>query len=181
MKVPERFLKKGQSVLDICYKIKLQSKANLAQAYPLTGTINRQKHYCLYNFWCRSEGIWFSKLVKVAVRLLDEQELLAISNIHHLEQAEFGIKTAWEYNSKAESGYMSWCVNANQPSLVFTNNLLNNTPQIINYQMVDENQLVMTGDNYEETYFLDGENRRLRELRYNGKLLRRLWEDKFAA
>ncbi len=149
--------------------------------YSLTSTIDKQlKQKSLYNFWYRSEGIWFSKLVKVAVRLLDEQELLAISQIHHLNKAQFGIRMSWEYNTKVQPGQMSWCIDISHPGKVFTDKgLLSNTPQILYYQMVDDNQLVITSGKYEETFLLKGDNRRLRELRYEGKLVRRLWENKF--
>lgn len=42
----------------------------------------------LYNFWSRSEGVWLSKLVKVRVSLLDEQELSLISQIHLFTEAD---------------------------------------------------------------------------------------------
>lgn len=140
-------------------------------------------HQNLYNFWSRSEGIWLSKLVKVRVSFLDEQELLSISQIHLLTDAEFGVKMSWEYNLKAESGHMSWCADANQPGLIFTDKSLSkdSLPGIFDYQMVNEHKLVMTVGKYEETFILDGDSRRLRELRYEGKLLRRLWENKFCA
>jgi hypothetical protein len=47
--------------------------------------------------------------------------------------------------------------------------------------MVNEHKLVMTVGKYEETVVLEGDTRRLREQRYEGKLLRRLWENKFRA
>lgn len=139
------------------------------------------KHYKLYSFWLRSEGIWFSKLVKVTVKLLSAQELLAISFLHRINQVEFGVRINWEDNIKEESGHMSWCVDANQPGLVFTDKGLSSDspPQILDYQMFDDNKLVITTGKYEETFLLDGDQRRLRELRYDGKLVRRLWENKF--
>lgn len=78
---------------------------------------------------------------------------------------------------------MSWCVDANQPGLVFTDRGLSShsPPQIFNYQMVDDNQLVMAAGKYEETILLEGDNRRLREQRFKGKLIRRLWENKLVA
>jgi hypothetical protein len=32
-------------------------------------------HDTLYQFWVRSEGLWLSKLAKVTLRFLEEQEL----------------------------------------------------------------------------------------------------------
>ncbi len=143
-------------------------------------TTKQHTHYKLYNFWSRSEGLWLSKLVKVAVRFLSEQELLAVSQIHLLDKAEFGVKMSWEYNTKEELGHMLWCVNAMQPGLVFTDKGLSNysSPQVLHYQMVNDNKLVITTGKYEETFLLDGDSRRLRELRYEGKLVRRLRENK---
>lgn len=140
-------------------------------------------HQQLHDFWSRSEGIWFSKLVKVRVSLLDEQELFSISQIHLLTTAEFGVKMNWEYNIREESGQMSWCADSSQPGLVFTNKSLakDSKPSIFDYQMIDKNQLVITVGKYEETFILDGDSRRLRELRYEGKLVRRLWETKFGS
>lgn len=140
-------------------------------------------HKNLYNFWSRSEGVWLSKLVKVRVSLLDEQELSSISQIHLFTEAEFGVKMSWEYNLKEESGYMSWCVDSNHSGLVFTDKSLSkdSSPRIFDYQMVNDHKLVMTVGKYEETVVLDGDTRRLREQRYEGKLLRRLWENKFRA
>lgn len=184
MKVQEIPFKTAKFALELCQKnkrIKLQNEDKLTQAYLLNSTKNRYQHYKLYDFWSRSEGIWFSNLVKVAVRLLDAQEVLAVSQIHDLEQAEFGIRMSWEYNTKAQSGQMSWCVDANLPGRMFTDkSLSSNNPQIVHYQLVNDNQLVTTAGKYEETFLLKSDSRRLRELRYDGKLVRRLWENKFA-
>jgi len=38
---------------------------------------------------------------------------------------------------------------------------------------------VITADKFSETFLLDSDRRRLRELRVEGKLIRRLWENKF--
>jgi len=140
-------------------------------------------HKNLYNFWSRSEGVWLSKLVKVRVSLLDEQELSLISQIHLFTEAEFGVNMSCEYNLKEESGYMSWCVDSNHSGLVFTDKSLSkeSLPRIFDYQMVNDHKLVMTVGKYEETVVLEGDTRRLREQRYEGKLLRRLWENKFRA
>ncbi|MBD1808357.1 hypothetical protein H6F98_23295 [Microcoleus sp. FACHB-SPT15] len=138
-------------------------------------------HHDLYDFWFRSRGVWVSKLVKVTVGLLDEQELLAISQIHQLSEAEFGVKMAWNYVTKDESGQMSWCVDANQPNLVFTNkSLTGDTPRILDYQMIGVNKLVIKFGKLEETFYLENDNKRLRELRQEGKLIRRLWEEKLS-
>ena len=137
-------------------------------------------HDNLYHFWFRSVGSWDSLLVKVAASWLSEQELLSLSQIHHLSQPEFGVKVSWEYKKKSEEGNMSWCVDANHPNLIFTNKTLkhNSPPSILNYQLPDANKLVITVDDLEETFMLASSTRRLRELRYQGKLLRRLWEQK---
>lgn len=134
-------------------------------------------HDNLYHFWSRSIGIWDSLLVKVTANWLSEQELLSCQ--HHLFQPEFGVKVSWEYQKKYESGNMSWCVDANHPNLIFANKTLkHNSPSILNYQLPDANKLVITVDELEETFVLASNERRLRELRYQGKLLRRLWEQK---
>ena len=151
-------------------------------AQHLSPLSNQQfKHDKLYNFWHRSEGIWFSKLAKVAIRLLNEQELEAISQIHHLEQAEFGIRLSWEYYTKDESGYTSWCVDADRPGLIFTDRGVASfcQPSIYNYRMVDDNTLVTSVDKFEETTCLEGDSHRLRERRYEGRLITHFWENKF--
>ncbi|WAL60036.1 hypothetical protein [Thermocoleostomius sinensis] len=78
---------------------------------------------------------------------------------------------------------MSWCVSANQPGLVFTNKGLasDSVPQIYQYRMADENTLVMSVGKYEETIRLEGTKRRLREQRYDRRLIRRVWENKVEA
>lgn len=138
-------------------------------------------HTELYNFWFRSIGVWDSLLVTVIVTWLDEREILSIGKIHNLHQPEFGVRMSWEYKKKSESGHMSWCVDTERPNLVFTNKgLKNDNPCVLNYQMLNANKLVITVGKLEETFVLEGE-RRLRELRYDGKLLRRLWEKKVRA
>jgi len=137
-------------------------------------------HDNLHQFWRRSEGIWFSKLVNVTVRLLPHTELLAISQKHLLEQPEFGVRMSWEYNTKQQSGQMFWCVDTAYPGLIFADrSMLENIPQIFDYQMLSDRHLVITADKYSETFLLDSDRRRLRELRVEGKLIRRLWENKF--
>jgi len=139
-------------------------------------------HQPLYDFWLRSTGVWVSPLVIVNVRFLEKQEIFSIGQIHNLEQVEFGVNMLWEYRKKTESGYMSWCVDACQPNLVFTNKgLTNNNPCILNYQLLNANKLIITVDKLEETFILTNDGRRLRELRYEGKLLRRLREKKVDA
>lgn len=143
----------------------------------------RFQHEQLHNFWVRSEGIWFSQLAKVTVKLLDEQELLAISQIFLLTQAEFGVRINWEFNTKAESGSMAWCVDASKPSLLFTDETLpyEHLPQIFSYRLINDNQLAIATGESEEIYWLDGNSRRRRELRYQNQLVSRVWESKFTA
>ncbi len=136
-------------------------------------------HDQLHQFWQRSQGIWFSKLVNVTVRLLPQTELSAISQRHLLEQPEFGVRMSWEYNTKPQSGQMIWCVDTAYPGLLFADrSMLDHSPQIFDYQMMSDRHLVITADKYSETFLLDGDFRRLRELRVEGKLIRRLWENK---
>lgn len=135
-------------------------------------------HNELSNFWFCSIGVWDSLLVTVTVDWVDEPELLSIGKIHKLDRPEFGVRMSWQYKKKSQSGYMSWCVDTQHPNLVFTNKgLTNDNPCVLNYQMLNVNKLVITVDKLEETFVLEGE-RRLRELRYDGKLIRRLWEKK---
>lgn len=140
-------------------------------------------HNELYKFWLPSIGVWDSHLLTLTVKWLDEEELLLISKIHHLHQAEFGVKMSWEYKKKSDSGHMSWCVDAARPNLVFTNKSLapESSPRIFNYQLLAANKLVMSVGKYEETVMLESDRRRLREQRYDGKLIRRLWEEKVRA
>ncbi len=140
-------------------------------------------HNELYKFWLPSIGVWDSPLLTLTVKWLDEQELLLIGKIHHLHQAEFGVKMSWEYKKKSDSGHMSWCVDAARPNLVFTNKSLapESSPRIFNYQLLAANKLVMSVGKYEETVMLESDRRRLREQRYDGKLIRRLWEEKVRA
>jgi hypothetical protein len=140
-------------------------------------------HQDLYEFWYRSQSVWLCKLVKVTVSFLNEQELFELSQTHQLTQVEFGVKLSWEYHTKPGFGDMSWCVSANQPGLVFTNKGLasDSVPQIYQYRMADDNTLVMSVGKYEETIRLEGTRRRLREQRYDRKLIRRVWENKVEA
>jgi hypothetical protein len=39
---------------------------------------------------------------------------------HQMEEAEFGIRLSWEYSLRNESGQMIWCVTANHPDTLFT-------------------------------------------------------------
>jgi hypothetical protein len=145
------------------------------------GSAESFEHDRLYQFWSRSQGLWMSKLAKVTLCLLDERELQALSQIHVLEQPEFGIKLAWEYQLKAESGQMNWFVDAAQPGLVFTNKSVqaDSLPAIYDYQMVDDHILVTATGELEERTVLEGDRQRLRELRCDGTLVRRHWERKF--
>ncbi|NJM86106.1 MAG: hypothetical protein HC847_01685 [Hydrococcus sp. RU_2_2] len=113
----------------------------------------------------------------MTVRLLHSSELSPIRQRHELD-TEFGIRTSWEYRNKA--GQTVWAVAANYPSLIFTDKCSDNhSPQILGYQMVNDHQLVIAADRYEETFRLEEDNRRLRELRFVGKLIQRIWEDRF--
>jgi hypothetical protein len=145
------------------------------------GSVESFEHDRLYRFWSQSQGLWISKLAKVTLCLLDERELPALSQIHVLEQPEFGIKLAWEYQLKAESGQMSWFVDAAQPGLVFTNKSVraDSSPAIYDYQMVGDRMLVTATGELEERTVLEGDRQRLRELRCDGTLVRRHWEHKF--
>lgn len=137
-------------------------------------------HSQLYNFWLRSQGMWVSQLVTVSVNWLDDQELAAISQIHCLSATEFGVKMSWQYSKKSDSGNMCWCVDADQPQLVFTNKSLtdDSPPRIFDYRMLAENKLIIKAGKYEEIFLLESDNHRLRELRVEGKLIRRLKEQK---
>jgi hypothetical protein len=142
------------------------------------------KHQELYDFWSRSEGLWHSKLVKVAIKILTPPDLLAITQLHLLEQPEFGIRMSWEYNTSSGSGQMLWCVDAKCPNLVFTDKGIspNTQPSMYHYQLLSSDILITIDGKAEETNVLEqNNNRRLRELRYDGKLIRRHWENKFGA
>jgi hypothetical protein len=138
-------------------------------------------HDPLYDFWSRSQGMWFSKLVNLTMKLLDSPELLATNEIDTWPQPEFGIKLSWQYNTKPESGQMFWWVNSDLSGLIFTDRGIRNDlqPATYNYQMPSQSTLVTTVGKFEETNILDGSHRRLRELRFDGKLMRRHWEHKF--
>jgi hypothetical protein len=140
-------------------------------------------HNTLYQFWVRSEGLWLSKLAKVTLRFLDEQELQTFRQHHSLTQPEFGVRMAWEYQTKTEVGQMMWCVDAAQSGLVFANQGITDRspPAIYHYQLVNDLTLVTTNGEAEERTILDGDSRRLRELRTGGKLVKRLWENRYSA
>ncbi|MGF1566679.1 MAG: hypothetical protein ACFCVD_01150 [Nodosilinea sp.] len=140
------------------------------------------RHRRLYQFWWRSQGLWLSKLAKVTLRFLDERELQTFQKVHALEQPEFGIKMAWEYQTKSDVGQMVWCVDAAQPSLIFTDWSLtdNCAPTIYQYQIIDAHTLITTMSEIEERTVLEGDSRRLRELRTGDRLVRRLWENRFS-
>jgi hypothetical protein len=141
------------------------------------------KHDRLYQFWWRSQGLWVSKLAKMTICLLDKQEIQKFEYMDSLEQPEFGIKMAWEYQTKLEAGQMMWCVDAAQSSLIFTNRGIteNNLPAIYRYRMIDDHTMITTLGEIEERTVLEGGSRRLRELRTGNKLVRRLWENRFSA
>lgn len=140
-------------------------------------------HQSLYKFWRRSQSLWSCKLVQVAVRFLNTSELSIMQQLHQLKQVEFGVYLDWKYLTRDKSGQMSWCVSSDYAGVVFTNQgLLANSPQVYQYRMLeDDNTLVMAVDQYEETIRLETDYRRLREHRYDGKLIRRVWEHKVEA
>ncbi|WNZ26975.1 hypothetical protein HJG54_29065 [Leptolyngbya sp. NK1-12] len=137
-------------------------------------------HQSLYEFWHRSQSLWSCKLAQVSVDFLSASELAEIQQLHQLQQVEFGVHLSWKYLTRAGSGQMSWCVDANHIGAVFTDKglLEQSLPQVYQYQMLDENTLIMSVDKYEETIRLESDCRRLREHRYDGKLIRRVWEHK---
>jgi hypothetical protein len=89
---------------------------------------------------------------------------------------------AWEYQIKSEVGQMAWCVDATQPSLIFTDKSVteHSLPVIYHYQMLDDHILITAAGELEERTALEGDHQRLRELRYADKLVRRHWENKFS-
>jgi hypothetical protein len=142
------------------------------------------KHTKLYEFWSRSEGLWLSKLVKVSIKLLTPTDLLAVTLLYQLEQPEFGIRLSWEKNISEGFGQMIWCVDASQANSIFTNMGINpdSQPSVYHYHLQSDDTLITIYGKAEETNLLEqNNNRRLRELRYDGKLIRRHWEDKFGA
>jgi hypothetical protein len=141
------------------------------------------KHDRLYQFWARSQGLWLSKLTKVTLSFLDEPELNAFQHIQPLITADFGVRMAWEYQTKAETGQMSWCVDATQPGLILTNKSVtpDSPPAIYRYQMIDDHVLITAAGDIEERTALEDDCQRLRELRRQGKLVRRFWENRFNA
>ncbi len=153
---------------------------NLSISFPIDRSF---KHCNLYQFWWRSQGLWLSKLAKVTLRFLDEQELQTFQQIHALEQPEFGVRMAWEYQTKSDVGQTVWCVDAAQSCLVFTNQGItdNSPPAIYHYQMIGDRTLATTNGEIEERTALDGDSRRLRELRTGGNLVKHLWENRFSA
>jgi hypothetical protein len=139
-------------------------------------------HDALYQYWFRSQGIWFSKLVKVAVRFLNAHELLNVGQLHGLNDTiEFGVRMQWEYYTKDECGHMSWCVDATHPNIMFSDrSVISHEPQVLHYTMPHPDELKITLDDLEERFCLQSNRHQLRELRRNGRLLRRLWEHKFS-
>jgi hypothetical protein len=139
-------------------------------------------HHALYHYWSRSQGIWFSKLVKVAVRFLNAHELLTVGQLHGLNDTiEFGVRMQWEYYTKNECGHMNWCVDATYPTGIFSDRSVTSPePQVLHYTMPNSDELTITLDDLEERFCLQSNCHQLRELRQNGRLLRRLWEHKFS-
>ncbi len=140
-------------------------------------------HDRLYQFWDRSQGLWLSKLTKVTLSFLDEPELDTFQQIQPLAKPDFGVRMAWEYQTKAETGQMNWCVDAMQPGLIFTDKSVaaDSLPAIYRYQMVDDHILITAAGEIEEHTTLENDCRRLRELKHQGKLMRRFWENRFNA
>lgn len=133
------------------------------------------KHQKLYDFWLRSAGLWLAKLVKVVIKMLTPPDLAIVTQLHQLEQAEFGIRMSWEYSLRNESGQMIWYVTADHPDTLFTNHGINpdRQPGIYHYQLLGDDILRTIDGKAEETNILEKSNQsRLRELRYDGKLIR---------
>jgi hypothetical protein len=147
--------------------------------------LNQQRfqHQKLYNFWLRSEGLWSSKLVSITINLLDPQDLLAVTRLHQLKQPEFGVKLSWKRNPDGRSGQMLWCVDAHWPNMVFTNQGVtsDHQPHTYDYALLGDSSLVTRAGNAEETNRFESNDHRLRELRYEGKLIRRHWERKLGS
>ncbi len=89
---------------------------------------------------------------------------------------------AWEYQIKAETGQMAWCVDAMQPGLIFTDKSVTDhrLPAVYDYEMLGDHILVTAAGELEERTALEGDRQRLRELRYADKLVRRHWENKLS-
>jgi hypothetical protein len=140
-------------------------------------------HDRLYQYWERSQGLWLSKLAKVTLRFLDKSELQSLQRIHASEQPEFGIRMAWEYQTKVGIGQMMWIIDEAQPNLIFTNQGITDEspPDIYQYRMIDGQTLVTTKGDVEERTALESDRLRIRELRTGGKLVKRIWENKFNA
>jgi hypothetical protein len=77
------------------------------------------QHQKLYDFWSRSVGLWQAKLVKVMIEILTPPDRAIVTQLHQMEEAEFGIRLSWEYSLRNESGQMIWCVTANHPDTLF--------------------------------------------------------------
>jgi hypothetical protein len=151
--------------------------------FPIHSSLDQSsKHDRLYQFWSRSQGLWLSKLTKVTLSFLSEQQLQVLKKIHSLWQPEFGVRMAWEYQIKAEVGQMAWCVDATQPGLIFTDRSVtdHSLSAIYHYQMLGDHILITAAGELEERTALEGDHQRLRELRYADKLVRRHWENKFS-
>jgi hypothetical protein len=147
--------------------------------------INQQRfqHQKLYDFWSRSEGLWSSKLVNITIDLLDPHDLLTVTCLHQLQQPEFGVKLSWKRNLDGTSGQMLWCVDANSPNRVFTDQGITSDgqPRVYHYDFLGDKSLVTRDGKAEETNRFESNYQRLRELRYDGKLIRRHWESKLGS
>ena len=159
------------------------------QNYLQSVKIDIFSHEELRQFWVRSQGVWFSKLAKVAISFLDNAELQTVGKIHDLNDSIlFGIRLQWEYYTHSKSGQIRWCVDAAHPNLIFPDRSAtqafidrstnSDQPPTIHYKLHNSNELIMTVADLEERILLENDNHRLREQRQDGKLIRRLWEHK---
>jgi hypothetical protein len=122
-------------------------------------------------------------IARTLVFQISEDDAEFVGRTRDPEQPEFGIQMAWEYQTNLAAGQMAWCVDAAQSNLIFTNRSIteNCLPAIYRYQMIDDHTLITTLGEIEERTVLEGDSRRLRELRTGDKLVRRLWENRFSA
>lgn len=137
-------------------------------------------HDKIHEFWSKSIGSWQSKLAVLTVDWLDNQELLLISKIHDLAKTDFGIKMSWKYKNKNESGYAFWGIERGYSNSIFSSTDFkdNDMSRVLTYQMINLDKLVTISGEYEERFFLETEKKRLRELRYAGRLIRRIKEER---
>lgn len=153
-------------------------------------------HNALYQFWLRScrasqgesQGVWCSNLATVTVRFLTASELQEVGQLHHLKNIEFGICVQWQYNNKPQAGQIRWCVDSKHPHLIFPDRSAAKTfanradasdkPPVLYYTLFNANEISITIGDLEERVYLQHDTYRLREIRQNGQLIRRVWENK---